>query len=110
MKKITVQLDYEPRSYQLKLLEAMQGGCKRAVCVWHRRAGKDLTCLNWTISQAIQIPGVYYIFYPTYAQGKKILWNGIDGRGKRFLDYIPKEFITAKHERSEEHTSELQSR
>jgi phage terminase large subunit len=35
--------------------------------------------------------GAYYYFFPTYNQGKKILWNGIDKEGFKFLDHIPKE-------------------
>lgn len=35
--------------------------------------------------------GTYYYFFPTYSQGKKILWNGIDKDGFRFLSHIPKE-------------------
>lgn len=93
MSQRIVEWPYKPRSYQLDLLHALQDGIRRAVCVWHRRAGKDLTGFNYMISQAIQIPGVYFYFFPTYAQGKKILWNGIDGQGRRFLDYIPRECI-----------------
>jgi len=69
-----------------------------AVCVWHRRAGKDLTSFNWTITEAIRQAGVYYIFYPTYAQGKKILWNGIDATGRKFIDYVPKELEIGRNE------------
>lgn len=35
--------------------------------------------------------GTYYYFFPTYNQGKKILWNGIDKDGFKFLDHIPHE-------------------
>jgi len=35
--------------------------------------------------------GSYYYFFPTYEQGRKILWEGIDKDGFRFLDHIPKE-------------------
>lgn len=33
--------------------------------------------------------GAYYYFFPTYAQGKKILWLGIDKTGFKILDHIP---------------------
>jgi len=35
--------------------------------------------------------GTYYYFFPTYNQGKKIMWNGIDKDGFKFLDHIPEE-------------------
>lgn len=37
--------------------------------------------------------GTYYYFFPTYEQGRKILWEGIDKDGFKFLDHIPKEII-----------------
>lgn len=39
---------------------------------------------------------VFYIF-PTYSQGKKILWQSLDNSGMRILDYIPEELIASKN-------------
>ena len=75
----------------------MNGG-KRAVLVWHRRSGKDLTLWNYSWVAAQQRVGIYYYFYPTYAQAKKAIWFGMDENGTRFLDYIPSELITATHD------------
>lgn len=87
------QWQYSPRDYQVPVLDYLiQGGFakKRAVCVWHRRAGKDLTGLNALITAALfDRVGTYFYFFPTYGQGKKIIWDGIDGNGKPFLSYIP---------------------
>ena len=58
-----------------------------------RRAGKDLCTWNIVIREAITRPGVYYVVYPTYAQGKKILWASVTISGVRFLDYVPKQLI-----------------
>jgi phage terminase large subunit len=33
--------------------------------------------------------GTYYYLFPTYAQGKKILWDGMDKDGFKFLSHIP---------------------
>lgn len=66
---------------------------KRGCLVWHRRAGKEKTCWNYMIMKAAQKTGSYYYFFPSYKQGKKILWDGMDGSGQRFLDHIPKELI-----------------
>jgi phage terminase large subunit len=91
---------YEPRSYQQPFLQFMlqPDPGKRAVLVWHRRAGKDLTALNWTFVGSQQRVGAYYMLYPTYAQGRKILWNGFDGAGKRFIHYIPQSLVERDHE------------
>lgn len=93
--EITIKLpiNYHGRPYQLPFWEAMKSGKKRAVLVWHRRAGKEKTCWNYMIMKACQKPGVYYYFFPHFSQGRKILWDGIDKDGFRFLDHIPKELI-----------------
>ncbi len=93
MNDITIP-DFEPRKYQLPFLRAMDDGCRRAVLVWHRRAGKEITCFNWLIKQAFwHRVGTYVYFFPTTGLGKRILWDGCDKDGKRFLDYIPREII-----------------
>lgn len=90
---IQLPINYRARDYQLPFWEAMKEGKKRAVLVWHRRAGKEKTCWNYMIMKACQKPGVYYYFFPHFSQGRKILWDGIDKDGFRFLDHIPKELI-----------------
>ncbi len=99
----TVRLRFNPRSYQLPLLRFHENGGRRSIAVWHRRAGKDLTMWNYTIGQALEQPGIYYFFYPTYSQGKKILWKGMDSKGVRFRDYIPREV----RDHCQEHETEM---
>jgi len=96
--EITIPFNFTPRSYQLPLLKAMDEGCKRAVCVWHRRAGKDKTLVNILAKKVFERVGAYYYFLPTYAQGKKILWQGRDKDGFSFLDHFPKEIIKRKND------------
>lgn len=67
----------------------------------HRRAGKDKTVLNAVISKMIDRVGTYYYFFPTFNQGRKILWDGIDKDGMRFLDHFPKELIKGKPNETE---------
>jgi len=45
------------------------------------------------INRMMQKVGVYYYLFPTYKQGRKVLWDGIDRDGFRFLDHFPKELI-----------------
>lgn len=85
---------FSPRDYQVPFLEAMDNGLKRAVLVWHRRAGKEVECFNYLIKQAFwHRVGTYVYFFPTTRLGRRILWDGATKEGKRFLDYIPKEII-----------------
>lgn len=96
----TIQIPYKfkPRHYQLPLFKAFDRGMKRFVVVWHRRAGKDLSLINLLLKGAIKRVGTYFYFFPTYKQGKKILWKGMTKEGRRFLDYIPKQIIAKTNE------------
>lgn len=91
MPEITIPYNYTPRGYQLPFLQAMEAGKKRAVLVWHRRAGKDKTVLNFTVKEMVRRVGNYYYIFPTYNQGRKILWDGKDKTGFPFLGHIPRE-------------------
>ncbi len=82
-------LNYDPRPYQLPFWEAMAKGTKRAALVWHRRAGKDKTALNFLIWQAWQTRGIYYYFYPFANQARKAIWEGMGKDGFRFMHHIP---------------------
>lgn len=95
--KLTVPVDWRPRSYQLPLWEFLEGGGKRAVCVWHRRAGKDLCSINWAVVSALQRPGLYWHLFPTYNQGRKIAWDGMTKDGRAFLNHFPDELVEAKN-------------
>src|SRR5687768_5264598 len=79
---ITIPHNYRPRMYQLPFWQAMTTGVKRACLVWHRRSGKDKTGLNFTISRMFPENGgrvgTYFHLFPTYAQGKKIIWDSYD--------------------------------
>lgn len=88
--------NFKPREYQLPLLKAMDSGTTRAFCLWHRRAGKDKALWNLLIKKAVEKAGVYYYFFPTYTQGKKVIWDGIDNDGFSFLDHIPKDILLNK--------------
>jgi len=94
---ITLPHNFTPRWYQLNLMKAMDSGIKRAICIYHRRAGKDITLWNIVIKKAIEKVGVYYYLLPTYAQAKRIIWDGISNDGNSFMDFIPEEIIKSKN-------------
>lgn len=78
-----------PREYQKGVLEHFgdftEPG-KRAVLVWHRRAGKDSIALHCTAKAMLQNRGLYWHMLPTASQGRKVLWDGMNGSGERFVD------------------------
>lgn len=89
MADIEVPYDWSPRDYQMPAWQALEGGCKRVCLVWHRRAGKDAVGLNWTIRSAITRVGMYWHILPTYKQARKVIWDGMTGTGRRYLDHWP---------------------
>ena len=93
MSNVNVPVDWIPRDYQVPLFQYLQQGGKRAACVWHRRAGKDLTGINWVAVCSIMRPGLYWHLFPTYNQGRKIAWEGMTKTGRKFIDHFPKDNI-----------------
>ena len=95
---IRIPYNFEPRNYQLPFFKVMDKGCKRAVLVWHRRAGKDKCALNLMIKKMLERKGIYYYFFPRYSQARKVIWEGIDSSGMSFLDHFPKSLIVNKND------------
>jgi phage terminase large subunit len=77
------------RPYQQRFWHAMEKGCKRAVCVWHRRCGKDQCSINWTACASQERVGLYLHILPTAKQARKIVWEGMDNGGRPFLAAFP---------------------
>jgi phage terminase large subunit len=93
-KRRVIQLPnkWTPRPYQLPVLEALETGTKRAITVWHRRAGKDHVALNLTAIMAHKRVGIYWHVLPTQRQARKAVWEGIGKDGYRLIDQaFPKE-------------------
>lgn len=87
---------FKPRDYQLPFLNAIEKeGYSRALICWPRRAGKDIVAFNLCIRAALRKVQVIFYIFPTYSQGKKVLFDSITNDGVRILDYIPKELISS---------------
>lgn len=91
----TIHLNrFKPRPYQLPIFDAIENKeYRRVLAILPRRAGKDVCGLNLVLRAALKRVGVYYYIFPTYAQGKKVIWDSINNDGVKFLDYIPKELV-----------------
>lgn len=81
----------------MPILKALDDGFKRVLAILPRRAGKDITALNYVIRRMWDTPGVYYYIFPTYSQAKKVIWDSMTNDGKRILDYFPEELVTQKN-------------
>jgi phage terminase large subunit len=68
--EITLPNHWRPRCYQRRLWNYLEGGGKRAVAVWHRRAGKDDVCLHWAACAAMQRVGNYWHMLPEASQAR----------------------------------------
>lgn len=82
----------------MKAWQAIESDIPRIILLWHRRAGKDSICLNRTVISAVQRTGLYWHVFPTYNQGKKIIWDGMTKEGRKFLDFWPPELVKRKVE------------
>jgi len=93
--QISLPNNWAARHYQSSLFQYMlQGGTerKRAVCIWHRRAGKDSSCLNMGAVLSQMRVGTIWHMLPTLKQGRRVIWDGIDKFGRRMIDQaFPKE-------------------
>lgn len=84
---ISIPNGWRPRLYQRPLWDYLENGGKRAIGMWHRRAGKDDLMLNWAAVSAMTRPASYWHCLPEYAQCRKAIWTAVDPMtGKRRID------------------------
>lgn len=89
-----------PRPYQMPLWKFLQNGGRRAVAIWHRRAGKDEVVLHHTaIALHERVCNVWHCM-PEYEQARKALWTAVNPHtGKRRIDEaFPPELRESKDE------------
>lgn len=78
---------WRPRPHQKKLWKYLEGGGKRAVAIWHRRAGKDEVCLHHTAMCVLERPASYWHCLPLYSQARKAIWTSVNAHtGLRRID------------------------
>lgn len=104
MNNISLPFEWRARHYQRDFMDYMFAGGqfperKRAMPVWHRRAGKDSVMLN-TLAVASQMRvGTYWHLLPTLNQGRKVVWNGVDGQSRRMIfQAFPRELVESTNE------------
>ena len=87
-----IPFNFEPRKYQLPVFESMDSGVKRIFLFVHRRAGKDKSCVNLICKRAMEYVGLHYYFFPTFTQGKKIIWDNLD-----MMQHFPDPIVKGKN-------------
>ncbi len=64
----------------------------------HRRAGKDIICLEaWTL-RALRRVGTHVYLFPLHKQARSVIWQGMDFDGRPFMHAIPDALVTKKNE------------
>lgn len=87
MQTIRLPNNWNPRPYQRPLWDYLERGGKRAVAVWHRRAGKDDVALHRTCIAAHERVGNYWYMLPQAVQSRRAIWEAINPHsGKRRID------------------------
>jgi len=78
---------WKPRPHQSRLWSYLAHGGKRAIAIWHRRAGKDDVALHATAVAMLERVGNYWHCLPEYAQARKAIWTAVNPHtGKRRID------------------------
>lgn len=87
MATIRIPNGWNPRPYQLPFWKYLERGGKRAIGVWHRRAGKDDVMMHWAAVSAMERPASYWHCLPEFGQGRKAIWTAVNPvTGKRRID------------------------
>jgi len=91
---------WQPRPYQRELWEYLEGGGKRALVFWHRRAGKDEVALHHTACSAMQKPATYWHMLPEAAQARKAIWEAVNPHSgtRRIDESFPEEIRSTKRD------------
>jgi len=100
MSDIVLPYKWASRLHQQPFMKHMWEGGKRAVLVWHRRAGKDASSLNFTAVETQRKVANYWHMFPEQKQGRKAIWEGVNPHtGIKFIDQaFPKELRASKND------------
>jgi phage terminase large subunit len=71
---------------------------KNVCAVIHRRAGKDIFCLQAWLLRGLKRIGTHVYLFPLHKQARSVIWQGMDFDGKPFMDAIPDALVVKKNE------------
>jgi hypothetical protein len=80
--------------HQREVVDYFRADGKHAICVWHRKAGKDRIATFIESELACKRVGLYWHALPNYADARKVIWDAITPQGARLIDAsFPPEII-----------------
>lgn len=88
-----VPINFDPRWYQAKALEALDNGVKLAIWCWARRGGKDFTAFGYAVKKMVEKPMNVALVFPTKEQGMRSFWNNVENDGFKTIEHIPQALI-----------------
>ena len=78
---------WTPRPHQIELWKYLQAGGKRAIAIWHRRAGKDEVALHHTAVAIVNRPANYWHCLPEFSMARRAVWSSVNPHsGQRRID------------------------
>lgn len=86
MASLSLPNEWKVRGYQCAAWDYLVDGGKRAVLIWPRRHGKDSISLNFTSYMMCKRPGQYLHLLPTQKRARRVIWDGRDNSGRKFID------------------------
>lgn len=86
-----------PYDFQKRMFKAVLDD-KNICAVIHRRAGKDIFCLEAWVLRGLRRIGTHVYLFPLYAQARSVIWNGMDFHGRPFLSAIPEALVLHKNQ------------
>src|SRR5436190_12506588 len=94
------QRGWQPRPHQQRLWNYLMRGGKRAVAVWHRRAGKDEVALHATAVAMLERPANYWYMFPRFTDARKGIWDAVNPHtGRRRIDEaFPQAMLSGRRE------------
>ncbi len=86
-----------PFPHQTRILKAVLDE-KHVLAIIHRRAGKDICCLQAWVLRALKRVGTHVYLFPMLTQARQVIWSGMDFDGKPFLSNVPHSLIEYKND------------
>jgi phage terminase large subunit len=71
---------------------------KNTLAVIHRRAGKDVFCVEAWLYRGLSRVGTHVYLFPQLNQARSVIWNGMDYSGRPFLAGIPQCLVEYKND------------
>lgn len=86
-----------PYPHQYRMFKAVSSG-KNVLAVIHRRAGKDIFCIEAWVLRGLQRVGTHVYLLPQINQARAVVWSGMDYSGRPFLSAVPERLIEYKND------------